>query len=180
MYFQYYSITGFLSEVPIPSPPLPASKRVPHPPTQTCLSTLDCHCIVTLNQLMPKGHSSHWCLIRTSSVSYVAGTMGPSMCIIWVVVQFPGAWGGVFILVDTVAPSLGLQTPLAPSVPSLTPLSGTPHSDQWLAVSICLCIFLDSGRDFQEPAISGSDQQDLPSICYRYWVKQLHMGWISR
>jgi hypothetical protein len=41
---------------------------------------------------------------------------------------------------DSVAPTMGLQTPSAPSAPSPTPSSGTPHSVQWLAVSICLYI----------------------------------------
>ena len=35
---------------------------------------------------------------------------------------------------------LGLQTPSMPSVPSLTPLLGTPSSVQWLAANIHLCI----------------------------------------
>jgi hypothetical protein len=35
---------------------------------------------------------------------------------------------------------MGLQTPSTSSVLSLTPLLGTPHSVQWLAVSIRLCI----------------------------------------
>ena len=52
------------------------------------------------------------------------------MCILWLVVQSPGApggggWGG--LAADTVALSMGLQTPSAPSVPSPTPLSGTPE-----------------------------------------------------
>ena len=42
--------------------------------------------------------------------------------------------------VDTVAPSMGLQTPSAPSVLSPTPPSGTPCLVQWLAASIHLCI----------------------------------------
>jgi hypothetical protein len=41
-------------------------------------------------------------------------------------------------LVDIVFLPMGLQTPSTFSVPSLTPLLGTPHSVQWLAVSICL------------------------------------------
>ena len=43
-------------------------------------------------------------------------------------------------LVDTVALSMGLQTPSASSVPSPTPPLGTPHSDKWLAVGIHFCI----------------------------------------
>ena len=52
-------------------------------------------------------------------------------------------------LVDIVLPDIallvvvlpmGLQTPLAPSVLSLTPPLGTLHSFQWLAAHIHLCI----------------------------------------
>ena len=68
--------------------------------------------------------------------------MSHSMCILWLVVQSPGAPGvrRVFWPVDTVAPSMGLQTPSAPSVSSSTPPLGTPCSVQWLALSICLCV----------------------------------------
>jgi hypothetical protein len=45
-----------------------------------------------------------------------------------------GTW-----LVDVVLP-MGLQTPSAPSVLSLTPPLGTPCSVQCLDASICLCI----------------------------------------
>ena len=46
----------------------------------------------------------------------------------------------VFWLVDIVVFPMGLQTPSAPSVFSLTSPLGTPCSVQWLAVSIRLCI----------------------------------------
>jgi hypothetical protein len=46
-----------------------------------------------------------------------------------------GVW-----LVDIVVLSMGFQTTSTPSVPSLTPLLGTPCSVQWLAVNIRLCI----------------------------------------
>jgi hypothetical protein len=47
--------------------------------------------------------------------------------------------GGVWLL-DIVVLPMELQTPSTPSVPSLTPLLGTPHSVQWLAANIHLCI----------------------------------------
>jgi hypothetical protein len=43
-------------------------------------------------------------------------------------------------LVDIVVLLMGLQTPSTPSVLSLIPLLGTPHSVQWLAMNIPLCI----------------------------------------
>jgi hypothetical protein len=46
--------------------------------------------------------------------------------------------GGVWLL-DIVVLPMELQTPSTPSVPSLTPLLGTPHSVQWLAANIHLC-----------------------------------------
>jgi hypothetical protein len=45
-----------------------------------------------------------------------------------------------FWLVDTLAPFMRLQIPLASSVPSPTPPSGNSSSVQWLASSICLCV----------------------------------------
>ena len=42
-------------------------------------------------------------------------------------------------MVDTVVLPMGLQTPSALSVLSLSPPLGTPSSVQWLAASICLC-----------------------------------------
>jgi hypothetical protein len=44
-------------------------------------------------------------------------------------------------LVDILVFHMALQTPSAPFVLSLTPPLGTPCSGQWLAVSICLCIY---------------------------------------
>ena len=44
-------------------------------------------------------------------------------------------------MVDIVVLPMGLQTPLAPLVLSLTPPLGTPLSVQWSTVSICLCTY---------------------------------------
>ena len=52
----------------------------------------------------------------------------------------PGSSGVGVWLVDIVVFPMGLQTPSAPSVLSLTPPLGFPCSVQWLAASICLCI----------------------------------------
>jgi hypothetical protein len=49
--------------------------------------------------------------------------------------QFCGVW-----LVDIVVLPIGLQIPSAPSVLTLTSLIGSLCSDQWLAVSTCICI----------------------------------------
>jgi hypothetical protein len=51
----------------------------------------------------------------------------------------PGSSGGHW-LVHIVVPSMGLQTPSAPSVLSLAPPLGTLCSVQWLDESIHLCI----------------------------------------
>jgi hypothetical protein len=53
----------------------------------------------------------------------------------------PGRSGGGVWLVDIVVLPMGLQTPSTPSVLSLTPLLGTQHSVQSLAVSTHLCIY---------------------------------------
>ena len=53
-----------------------------------------------------------------------------------------GVW-----LVDIVVPPMGLQTPSAPSVLSITPLLGSLCSAQWLAMSIRICL----GQNLAEP-----------------------------
>ena len=50
------------------------------------------------------------------------------MCILWLVVQSLGTLGEGVWTVDTVAPSMGLQTPSAPSVPFPSPSPGTHWS----------------------------------------------------
>jgi hypothetical protein len=90
------------------------------------------------------------------------------MYIIWLVVQSLGAprvWP-----VDTVAPSMGLQTPSAPAVflqllhwgtPLLSPMVCCKHPSLYLS---------GSGRASQESAISDFHQQALPSIHNSIWV----------
>jgi hypothetical protein len=88
----------------------------------------------------------------------------------------PGSSGGVWP-VDTVAPSMGLQTPSAPSVPSpspsliseLSPMVGCKFPPLYL-----------SGSASQETAISGSCQQALPGIHNSIWLWWLYMEWIPR
>jgi hypothetical protein len=52
----------------------------------------------------------------------------------------PRSSGGIWP-VDTVAPSMGLQIPSVPLVPSPTPLSGPLSSVQWLDLSFLLCLY---------------------------------------
>jgi hypothetical protein len=75
--------------------------------------------------------------------------------------------------VHIAVPPMGLQTPSAPWVLSLTPSSGTLCSVQWMTVSIC------QAPD-KESTISGSCQQALVGICNSVWVWWLFLGWILR
>jgi hypothetical protein len=52
----------------------------------------------------------------------------------------PGSGGGVW-LIDIILIPMGLQIPSVHSVLSLTPPLGSPHSVQWLAMSIQLSIY---------------------------------------
>jgi hypothetical protein len=63
-------------------------------------------------------------------------------CICVLLLQWLSLWElwGIW-LVDIVVLPMRLQTPSTPSVFSLTPLLGTQCSVQWLAASICLCIY---------------------------------------
>jgi hypothetical protein len=105
-----------------------------HPTTPISLSKIPLFC--------GKDLSSYWCPTRPSSAIYAAG----AMCTPWLVVSFWELWG--FWLVGIVLP-IGLQTPLAPPVLSLTPLLVTPHSVQWLPGSIRLCICKALTRPFR-------------------------------
>ena len=87
--------------------------------------------------------------------------MGPSMFTIWLVVQFPGALG--VWPVDTVAPSMGLQTPSASSVPSPTPPSGTLCLVQWLTVSIHLCICQALAEPFRRQPFQAPISKHFPA-----------------
>jgi hypothetical protein len=86
-----------------------------------------------------------------------------------------GVWS-----VDTVAPSMGLQTPSAPSVPSPTPPSGTSRLGSMVVCELPPLYLSGSGRASQETAILDSYQQALPSIHNNVWVLWLYMGWIPR
>jgi hypothetical protein len=49
--------------------------------------------------------------LRPSSATYSAGTMGPSMCILWLVVQSLGALGGGSELLTLLLPPRGCKPP---------------------------------------------------------------------
>ena len=58
-----------------------------------------------------QGHLNPLLPTRSYSATYPTGTMSPSMYILWLVVQCLEALGGGVWSVETVAPSMGLQTP---------------------------------------------------------------------
>jgi len=91
------------------------------------------------------------------------------MCTLWRWLSPWELWGSGW-LVDIVVLK-GLQTPLAPSILSLTYLMGTLFSVEWLAASIhlCICHALAS----QETAMSGFCQHALLGIHNIVWV-----GWL--
>jgi hypothetical protein len=149
-------------ETALAHPPSPASMKVlPHPSIYSCLPALTFPYTAALNPLRPKGHSSQCCPTRPSSATYLAKYMGPSMCIILLVVQspvIPEVWP-----VDTVAPHMGLQTPTPPSAPSLIPPSGSLCSVHWLAESIHLCLCQAMAKAFMTQPYQARHQA-LPGI----------------
>jgi hypothetical protein len=84
--------------------------------------------------------------------------------------------GGVWP-VDTVAPSMRLQTPSAPSVPSSTPPSETPKLSPMVDCKLPPLYLSNSGKASQEAAISGFHQQALPDIHNNVQVWWQYMGW---
>jgi hypothetical protein len=82
--------------------------------------------------------------------------------------------------VDTVAPSMGLQTSSAPSVPSPTPTSGSPQLSPMVDCKHLPTYLLGSGRASQVTVISGFHQQALHDIQNSVQVCWMYMGWIPR
>ena len=68
----------------------PPSVRQPNHP---CFPVLAFSYTAALRHHRTKDLSSHWFLVKPSSATYTAGAMGPSMCTLWLVVQFLGALG---------------------------------------------------------------------------------------
>jgi hypothetical protein len=99
--------------------------------------------------------------------------MGPSICILWLVVQSLGAPGeGVSGLLTLLLPPWGCKhLQLLQSLLHL--LYQGPSSSVPLYLS-------GSGRTSQETAISGFHQQALPIIHNSVWVWWLYMGWVPR
>ena len=80
-----FSVSFPQTHCPIPCPS--ASMRVfPHSPIHSCLPALTFPYTGAFSLHRTKGLSSHWCSTRPSSATYEAGTMGPSMCTLWLVV----------------------------------------------------------------------------------------------
>jgi len=77
-------------------------------------------------------------------------------------------------LVSIVVFPIGLFTPSAPSVLSVTPPLGPPFSVQWLTVSTLISITL------AEPLKRHSYLEELLGISNSEWVWWLNMRWISR
>ena len=79
-------------------------------------------------------------------------------------------------LVDTVALSMGLQTPSASSVPSPTPPLGKPTLSPMVRCEHPSLYLSGSGQASQETAISGFHEQALPGIHSNILVLRLYMG----
>ena len=109
--------------MPYPIPTLPPSMRVLfYPPEHSLLPALAFPYTRAMNTLRPKDLSSF-------SASYVTSNMGSSMCILCLVVYFPGAMGVGVVesgLLTLLLHPWGCKTPSAPSMSSPTPPSWNP------------------------------------------------------
>jgi hypothetical protein len=128
--FQMFS----LFQVSSSEPPILSSLSLPlwwcsptHSPTHFCLFSLESY-TGALNNLRPKGLSSHWCPTMSSSATYAAWVTG----ILWLVAQYPGALS----LLTLLLPPWGCKLPqLRHSLLQL--LHQGPHSQSngWLQAS---------------------------------------------
>ena len=94
----------------------------------------------------------HWAFTGPRAFSPIYAQLGHPLLHMWLEPWVPPCvlfgwwfspwelWGVGFWLVDIVVLPIGLQTPSARSVLSLTPPLGALRSVQWLAASIRLCI----------------------------------------
>jgi hypothetical protein len=85
-------------------------------------------------------------------------------------------WG--YWLVHIVVSPIGMQTPLAPWLLSLTPSFRGPVFHPIDDCEYPLLFLSDTGIASQEIAISWSCQLNLAGICNSLWVWWLYMGWI--
>jgi hypothetical protein len=157
-------------ESPCPILPSPKSLTVLlHPLVHSNLPALAFTYTGASNTFRPKGLFSYWCPTKSSSTTCVVSAMSPSMCIVfwW---SCPQKLWGVWP-VDTVAPSMGLQSLSTLSALYPTTPSGTPHSVQWLAVSICLCICQALRRQPYQASISKHFQQILNGKTLDEWSR---------
>lgn len=93
-----YILNVILFPVSSPKPPYPTLCYVsmsvfPQPTPQSCLSTLAFPHTGAFNLHRTKSLPSHWYQIKPSSATYAVGAMGPSMCILWLVVWSLGSLG---------------------------------------------------------------------------------------
>jgi hypothetical protein len=144
---------------PLSHPPLSCFYECAAPPTQSHPPDLAFPYTRALNTLRPEGLSSHWCPTKPFSATYMAN----APCV------FFGWWSSPWELqgiwpIDTVAPSMGLQIPSAPSVPAPSPPSVTPELSPMVGCELPLLYLFGSGRSSQETCISVSCQQALHGI----------------
>ena len=85
-----FHLPGFSSTNLLSHPPACFYKGA-HPPTHSSLTALAFPYTGASSLHRTKGLSSHWCLTRSSSATYVAGAMGPSMHTLWLIVYCLGA-----------------------------------------------------------------------------------------
>jgi hypothetical protein len=121
--FMYFSNVISFSRFPFRnslsySPP-PASKRVlPYPPTHSHLTALTFPIHWGIEPSQDQGPLLPLMPTRSSSATYSAGAVGPSMCTCWLCFSPWELWG--VWLIDIVVLPMELQTPLAHIVLDLT------------------------------------------------------------
>ena len=146
---------------------------LPHPPIHSCLPVLAFPYTTESNTL---SLCFPWCPTKQSSATYAARAMGPSMFILWLMVQSPGAPGCLACLhccsLHRAANPLSSFSPFSSFStrdPVLSPVVGCEHLSVYSS---------GSDRASQEISISGFCQQALPGICNSVQVWWLYMDWI--
>ena len=149
----------YISNVSLQKPPIPphtpclyeGALPPTHPPTHSHL--LPWH-FPTQGHRTPTGQGP---LLPLISNKAILCHIDPSMCTLWLVVQSPGAPRGLAGW-HCCSPNWAAN-PFSSFSPSPTPPYGTLCSVQWLAVSICLCIY----QALREPLYQAPVNKHFPA-----------------
>jgi hypothetical protein len=171
---------GSPPQTPYPTPLPFASKRVfLQPPTHSHLTPLASPFFGASSLHRTKCLPSHWCQMRPSSASYIAGALDRPMCMLFGWWFSPWELWGVW-LIHTVLLLKGLQSSSAPlALPLTHPHWGLQAQFNyllWISASVLVGCWQSLSEDSHTRLLTAAHLGISNSV--RVWC--LQMGWIPR